>query len=300
MCIPTLGLLLGRVFSLVPCVSLSVRGTVAMVAALFVVMTAACGTIASASTCLRVSVGGWEIRLHRGMVYAVTMQVLTALPSMGITYPFTIPSVFCRIWWKTVFLPNRSAVLSPASDFNPGAFSSPRSTGLVSGSTGKFQGLTMGGSKNKSLSNPNGKLCILTVNANSIKGKAAEIVSICDYVKPDIIAMSETKLDKPVNTAEFLPVNFQDNVIRKDRNLHGGGVLLAHREGLVVNPVSCKGIKNDCDLAFSHVSMANGQPPLYVGAHYCSQIDNTANTFLDGLSWVYTCIVSWCRRPSWA
>ena len=102
MCIPTLGLLLGRVFFLVPCVSLSVRGTAAMVAGLFVVMTAACGTIASASTCLRVSIGGWETRPHRGIVFTVTMQVWTPLPSMGITYPLTIPSVFCMIWGKTL------------------------------------------------------------------------------------------------------------------------------------------------------------------------------------------------------
>ena len=142
----------------------------------------------------------------------------------------------------SVFLPNRSAVLSLTSDFDPGAFSFPRSTGLDSGSTGEFQGSTMGSSKNKSLSNPNGKLPILTVNVNSVKGKAAEIVSICGYMKLDSIAMSETKLDKSVNAAEFLPVNFQDNVIRKDQNLHGGGILLVHREGLVINPVSCKGL----------------------------------------------------------
>ena len=193
-------------------------------------------------------------------------------------------SVLLDMGEDSVFLPNRSAVLSPTSDFNPGAFSSPRSTGLTSGSTGKSQGSTMGGSKDKSLSNPNGKLRILTVNANSVKGKAVEIASICDYVKPDIVAMSKTKLDKSVNAAEFLPVNFHDNVIRKDRNLHGGGVLLAHREGLGLNPVSCKGIKNDCELVFSRVSMANGQPPLYIGAYFRSQIDNTANTSLDGLS----------------
>ena len=93
--------------------------------------------------------------------------------------------------------------------------------------------------------------------------------------------MSKTKLDKSVNAAEFLSVNFQDNVIWKDRNLHGGGVLLAHREGLVLNPVSHKGIKKkDCELVFSRVSMANGQPPLYIGAYYHSQIENTANTHL--------------------
>ena len=30
--------------------------------------------------------------------------------------------------------------------------------------------------------------------------------------------------------------------------------------------------------------MANGQLPVYISAYYCSQIDNTANTSLDGLS----------------
>ena len=75
MCIPTLGLLLGRVFPCALCELISVRGTVAMVVGLFVVMTAVCGTIASASTCLRVSIGSWEIQPHRGIVFAVTMQV---------------------------------------------------------------------------------------------------------------------------------------------------------------------------------------------------------------------------------
>ena len=94
----------------------------------------------------------------------------------------------------------------------------------------------MGSNKNKSLSNPNGKLRILTFNANSVKGKAGEIVSICDYVKLVIIAMSKTKLDKSVNVAKFLQFSFQDNVIQKEQNLHRGGVLLAYREGLVLNP----------------------------------------------------------------
>ena len=42
--------------------------------------------------------------------------------------------------------------------------------------------------------------------------------------------------------------------------------------------------KNDCELVFSRVSMANGHSPLYIGAYYRSQIDKTANISLDGLS----------------
>ena len=92
-----------------------------------------------------------------------------------------------------------------------------------------------------------------------------------------------TKLDKSVSPSEFLPDLYQGHVIRKVRTLHGGGVLIAHKKGLVVNPVSCKGIKSDCELALARVSMTPGQPPLYVGAYYRSQIDNPTNTSLDGL-----------------
>ena len=95
--------------------------------------------------------------------------------------------------------------------------------------------------------------------------------------------MSETKLDKSVSSSEFLPERFQGHVIRKDRTIHGGGVLIAHRKGLVANPVACKGIKSDCELVMSRVQMSQGQPPLYVGAYYRSQVDNSPNTSLDGL-----------------
>ena len=92
----------------------------------------------------------------------------------------------------------------------------------------------MGGSKNKSLSNPNGKLCILRVNANSvnyISVKPQRLPTSAIMRNRTFIALSETKLDKSVNAAEFLLVNFEDNVIRKDRNLHGGGVTFSNNYG---------------------------------------------------------------------
>ena len=183
----------------------------------------------------------------------------------------------------SVFYADRLSVLSPASDFNPGTFSSPRLSTRTDGKTSCSSTNSDGKTKDQSFSNPNGKLRILTLNANSAKGKAAEISSICEYVKPDIIIMSETKLDKSVSSSEFLPERFQGHVIRKDRTIHGGGVLIAHRKGLVANPVSCIGIKSDCELVMSRVQMSQGQPPLYVGAYYRSQVDNSPNTSLDGL-----------------
>ena len=183
----------------------------------------------------------------------------------------------------SVFYADRSSVLSPASDFNPGTFSSPRLSTRTDGKTSCSSTNSDGKTKDQSFSNPNGKLRILILNAYSAKGKAAEISSICEYVKPDIIFMSETKLDKSVSSSEFLPERFQGHVIRKDRTIHGGGVLIAHRKGLVANPVACKGIKSDCELVMSRVQMSQGQPPLYVGAYYRSQVDNSPNTSLDGL-----------------
>ena len=170
-------------------------------------------------------------------------------------------------------------MLSPGSEFIPGAFSSPV---LPGDSVGESSGSSVS-SGDQSIPNPNGKVRILTLNANSARGKPAEIAAITEFIKPDIIVMTETKLDKTISNSEFLPDHFQGNVIRKDRTLHGGGVLIAHRQGLVASPVSCKGIKSDCELVFSQVSIDRGQPPLYVGCYYRSQIDNTPNTSLDGL-----------------
>ena len=183
-------LALGEGIFLVPCVSLSVRGTVAMVC---------CDDCSMSYHRLCLDMSQSE---YRRLGNSATSWHGIRCDNDSFTFNgYNSFSVLQDKGEDSVFLPNRSAVLSPARDFNPGAFSSPWSTELASGSTGKFQGSTMGGSKNKLLSNPNGKLRILTVNANSVKGKATEIASICDYVKLDIIAESETKLDKSVNAA---------------------------------------------------------------------------------------------------
>jgi hypothetical protein len=56
-----------------------------------------------------------------------------------------------------------------------------------------------------------------------MKGKLPEIQAL---VSTDIICLTETHLDKDVNTGELLDTAAFE-VYRKDRNVHGGGVLIA-------------------------------------------------------------------------
>ena len=49
--------------------------------------------------------------------------------------------------------------------------------------------------------------------------------------QPHVVAIQETKIDNSVATSELFPETCQYNVFRKDRNLHGGGVmLLIHKD----------------------------------------------------------------------
>ena len=49
--------------------------------------------------------------------------------------------------------------------------------------------------------------------------------------QPHVVAIQETKTDSSVATSELFPETCQCNVFRKDRNLHGSGVvLLVHKD----------------------------------------------------------------------
>ena len=62
------------------------------------------------------------------------------------------------------------------------------------------------------------------LNANSIEGKKPEIAELCTTTQTDSLIITETKLDSSISSSEFLPRNFA-GLIRKDRNIHGGGVM---------------------------------------------------------------------------
>ena len=59
------------------------------------------------------------------------------------------------------------------------------------------------------------------------------------------MAIQETKIDETITSAELLPESCPYNVYRKDRNLHGGGVMLLINKELPHMPL--KELENDSE-----------------------------------------------------
>jgi hypothetical protein len=69
-----------------------------------------------------------------------------------------------------------------------------------------------------------------------LKTKQGEIRNLISSVNPDIIFGTETWIDSSVKDAQILPGGF--NIYRNDRNLNGGGVLLAVKDTLLTSAVT--------------------------------------------------------------
>ena len=74
-------------------------------------------------------------------------------------------------------------------------------------------------------------LKFISMNINSIRGKKLELLAFLDFHQPHVVAIQETKIDKSIATSELFPETCPYSVYRKDRNIHGGGVmLLVHKD----------------------------------------------------------------------
>ena len=79
-------------------------------------------------------------------------------------------------------------------------------------------------------------LKFISMNINSIRGKKLELLAFLDFHQPHVVAIQETKIDSSIATPELFPETFPYKtfpytVYRKDRNIHGGGVmLLVHKD----------------------------------------------------------------------
>ena len=110
---------------------------------------------------------------------------------------------------------------------------------------------------------------VLFFNSNSVKGKLDDIKSLNECYKPDLISISETKIDDTFDDNELLGANF--TVTRKDRTLHGGGVLVATRNdttnGIVISSTQTCGesitsnVRLSSHVKFNLISMY--RPPKY-------------------------------------
>ena len=90
-------------------------------------------------------------------------------------------------------------------------------------------------SKSSKETNPSNKtldgLKLISININSIRGKKLDLLAFLEVHQPHVVAIQETKIDSSIATSELFPETCQYNIFRKDRNLHGGGVmLLIHKD----------------------------------------------------------------------
>jgi hypothetical protein len=82
-----------------------------------------------------------------------------------------------------------------------------------------------------------GKVKIISINMNGIRGKKHQLSSFLEVENPDIIAIQETKVNKSILTPELLPNNLNFDVYRNDSTLHGGGVMLLVNKTLNAIPL---------------------------------------------------------------
>ena len=71
----------------------------------------------------------------------------------------------------------------------------------------------------------------ISTNINSIRGKKLESLAFLDFHQPHVVAIQETQIDSFIATSELFPETCPYSIYRKDRNIHGGGVmLLVHKD----------------------------------------------------------------------
>ena len=73
------------------------------------------------------------------------------------------------------------------------------------------------------------------LNVNGLTSKFREIQLILSDINFDILGITETHLSEDVSN-EWISIN-NYNLARKDRDRHGGGVLIYYKECLTINPV---------------------------------------------------------------
>ena len=74
-------------------------------------------------------------------------------------------------------------------------------------------------------------LKFISMSINSTRGKKLELLAFLDFNQPHVVAIQETKIDSSIATSEHFPETCPYSVYRKDRYIHGGGVmLLVHKD----------------------------------------------------------------------
>ena len=85
-----------------------------------------------------------------------------------------------------------------------------------------------------------------------MKNKIAELQALTEQFHPDIICITETWLDESIQNANLGLKNF--NIFRRDRNMHGGGILIGVKNSLNSN---LKEVSMNHELIFITIKIRN-------------------------------------------
>ena len=105
----------------------------------------------------------------------------------------------------------------------------------------------------------------LVININSAPGKRAELENLINYTDPDLIIMTETKLDEQVKASEFLPKGYTGD-FRKDRCKGGGGVMIATKQEYDIQGIELEA-NISAETVWATISLKD-QRKLVVGSYY--------------------------------
>ena len=96
-------------------------------------------------------------------------------------------------------------------------------------------------------------LKFISMNINSIRGKKLELLAFLDFHQPHVVVIQETKIDSSIATSELFPETCPYSVYRKDRNIHGGGVMLLVHKDISHMPII--ELENDSESIWVKVSV---------------------------------------------
>ena len=128
-------------------------------------------------------------------------------------------------------------------------------------------------------------LRITIENVNSTRGRKAELAHFCNTMQPDIILVSESKLDKSIKHSAFLPPNYVGH-LRNERTLNGGGVMIIHMKDLVIDEIELDkpDLPHYNEIVWARLSIHN-ESPVYIASYYRPTSDYSfeSNTSLQSL-----------------
>ena len=78
----------------------------------------------------------------------------------------------------------------------------------------------------------------VTIKYYCYRSHVPELLAFLDFHQPHVIAIQETKIDSSVATSELFQETCPDSVYRKDRNIHGGGVMLLVHKDISKMPIT--------------------------------------------------------------